>query len=216
MLLGAVAADWTRLSRLLDPAARRELGDTLAELRAATAEGGPDVVRRSAADRAARTVLDGLPPEEADRLRRDGAAQRFTGPPATAVHQGYGALDLTLLVLDGNPMVGPLLGPVRRRLLAEPARPWTEDADPRLIVLSADNGEQRLPLFQFEAADMPWRIVLDVNSLLHADTDPWGVADWWLSPTTWWDGTPADLLGRGRDEELRGAARELAAVAGEG
>ncbi|MEV5320835.1 hypothetical protein AB0K92_24845 [Streptomyces sp. NPDC052687] len=216
MLLGAVAADWTRLSRLLDPAARRELGDALAELRAATAEGGADAGRRSAADRAARTVLDGLPPEEADRLHRDGAAQRFTGPPATAVHQGYGALDLTLLVLDGNPMVGPLLGPVRRRLLAQPSLPWTERADPRLIVLTADDGERRLPLFQFEAADMPWRIVLDVNSLLRAGTDPWGVADWWLSPTTWWADTPADLLGCGRDEELRGAARELAAVAGEG
>ncbi|MEU1667146.1 hypothetical protein ABZ547_26815 [Streptomyces sparsogenes] len=81
--------------------------------------------------------------------------------------------------------------------------------DPCLIALTGEDGRRQVPLFQFEAGTMPWRIVLEVNSLLGADTDPWGVADWWLSRTTWWDGTPASLLGRGRDAELLGAARSL-------
>ncbi|MER6345890.1 hypothetical protein ACWC10_07710 [Streptomyces sp. NPDC001595] len=269
MLLGALAADWPRLSRLLDPGARQELRLRLTELRAATADerpetgadphtdggtgggpdtdggtgrgpdtdggtgGGPDTAQRpdtdpdpdavrraaaarqTAADRAARVVLTALPADEAARLRQDGTAQRFTGPPATAEYQGYGALDLCLLVLDGNPMVGPVLGPVRERLLARPSLPWSADADPRLVVLSGADGRRLLPRFQFEAGSMPWQVVLEINALLRADTDPWGTADWWLSPSPWWDGTPAGLLGHGRDEELRGAARELATAEGE-
>ncbi|WP_328876693.1 hypothetical protein OHT76_34325 [Streptomyces sp. NBC_00287] len=207
MVLAAFAADFARLSRLLDTDAQRTLGATLAELRAA----GPD--REPAAERAARTVLDALPAEEAARLRQDGDPGRYAGPPAAALHEGYAAVDLCMLVLDGNPMVGPVLGPVRERLLAQPALEWWPGAEPLLIVLSGEDGRRRLPLFQFEAGTLPWRIVPEVNSVLGAETDPWGAADWWLSRTTWWDGAPAELLGRGRDAELLGAARALAAVA---
>jgi hypothetical protein len=210
MVLAAFAADWSRLSRLLDPGARQALRERLAELRAA----GGD--REPAADRAARTVLDALPADEAARLRQDGSPGRFAGAPSAALHEGYGTADLCMLVLDGNPMVGPLLGPIRERLLQEPASPWAEDTDPRLIVLSGADGRRRLPLFQFEAGAMPWKVVLEVNSVLRADTDPWGAADWWLSRSAWWDGPPAGLLGRGRDAELLGAARALVAADGEG
>jgi hypothetical protein len=210
MVLAAFAADWNRLSRLLDPAARRALGGQLAELRAAAAD------QQQAAERAARTVLDALPEQEAARLGREGDAARLAGAPSAAVYEGYGAADLCLLVLDGNPMVGPVLSPIRRRLLQEPSSEWTHlGTDRRLIVLSDDDGRRRVPLFQLEAGTMPWQIVLEVNSVLRADVDPWGAADWWLSRTTWWDGTPAGLLGHGRDPELLGAARALAADEGE-
>ncbi|MCX5359755.1 hypothetical protein OG864_13700 [Streptomyces sp. NBC_00124] len=211
MVLAAFAADFGRLSPLLDPGVRRALGDRLAELRAA----GPD--QEPAADRAARTLLDALPAEEAARLRQDGGGQgRFVDASDSAQYEGFAAADLCMLVLDGNPMIGPVLGPVRERLLAQPASQWWRDADPRLIALSGEDGRRRLPLFQFEAGTMPWRIVLEVNTVLRADIDPWGAADWWLSRTTWWDGTPAGLLGRDRDAELLGAAQALAAVDGAG
>lgn len=211
MVLAAFAADWSRLSPLLDPTARRSLGGPLADLRAAGAGR-----RQPAAERAARAVLDALPAEEAARLGRESDATRFTGAPTAAVYEGYDAADLCLLVLDGNPMVGPVLGPVRRRLLQEPSSDWADDVmDRRLIVLSGEDGRRRAPLFQFEAGTMPWQVVLEVNSVLRADIDPWGAADWWLSRTPWWDGTPAGLLGRGRDPELLGAARALVADEGE-
>ncbi|MEV0170075.1 hypothetical protein AB0I00_02950 [Streptomyces sp. NPDC050803] len=205
IVLAAFAADFGRLSRLLGPGARQALDGPLAELRAAGAD------RDAVAERAARAVLDALPAEEAARLRQDGDPGRFAGAPASALYEGFAAADLCMLVLDGNPMVGPVLGPVRERLLAQPALEWWPDADPRLIALSGEDGRRRLPLFQFEAGTMPWRIVPEVNAVLRADADPWGAADWWLSATTWWAGTPAALLGRGRDEELLGAARYLAA-----
>ncbi|MFF7450285.1 MULTISPECIES: hypothetical protein [unclassified Streptomyces] len=211
LVLAGFAADYGRLSRLLDPDARRTLGDRLAELRAAGADQEP------VAERAARTLLDALPAPEAARLRQDGDPGRFAGgAPASVQVEGFAAGDLCLLVLDRNPMVGPLLGPVRERLLAQPMSDWWPEADPRLIVLSGEDGVGRLPRFQFEAGTMPWRIVPEVNTLLRADTDPWGAADWWLSRTTWWDGTPADLLGRGRDAELLGAAEALVAADGTG
>ncbi|WP_308298756.1 hypothetical protein [Streptomyces sp. GESEQ-35] len=211
MLLAAFAADWSRLSRLIGPDARRTLSERLAELRTADAD------HASAADRAARTVLDALPPEEAARLRQDGVGTgRYADPPAADLHGGFGAGDLCMLVLDGNPMVGPVLGPIRERLLREPSSPWTEGTDPRLIALSDEDGRRRVPLFQFEAGTMPWQVVLEVNDILRADTDPWGAADWWLSRTTWWPDPPAELLGRRRDTELLGGARELAAMDGEG
>jgi hypothetical protein len=209
MVLAAAAADWGRLSRLLEPGTRRTLSERLSRLRAE--EGAPD----TAAALAARTLLDALPADESARLQQHGDTGRFTDVAQPQLYEGYTAADLCMLVLDGNPMVGPVLGPVRERLLREPATPWTEGVDPRLITLFGQDGRRRLPLFQFEAGTMPWRIVLEVNSVLRAATDPWGAADWWLSRTTWWDGTPAALLGRGRDAELLGAARELAGPAGE-
>ncbi|MFF7144815.1 hypothetical protein ACFZB5_26930 [Streptomyces nodosus] len=208
-VLAASAADWSRYEHLLDPAAWERLSERLAELRI------PGADRDAAADRAARTLLEALPGDAAVGLRQDADPGRFVGPPSTVLHEGYGAADLCMLVLDGNPMVGPVLGLVRERLLREPALPWSEATDPQLIVLSGEDGRRLVPLFQFEAGTMPWQVVLDINAELSADLDPWGAADWWLSRTTWWDATPAALLGRGRDAELRGAAHALVAIDGE-
>ncbi|WP_329049322.1 hypothetical protein OG873_07755 [Streptomyces violaceus] len=209
-VLAAAAADWQRLSGLLEPGARRTLSERLSRLRAGADASDPPAVLA-----AAQTLLDALPPDESARLQQHGGTGRFTHQPQSEPYEGYAAADLCMLVLDGNPMVGPVLGPVRERLLSAPSTPWSEGADPRLIALSGTDGRRRLPLFQFEAGAMPWRIVLEVNSVLRAATDPWGAADWWLSRTTWWDGTCAALLGRGRDAELLGAARELAGPEGE-
>ena len=58
-VLAACAAQWNSYGTLLGPAATRVLGQRLAELRTA----GED--RDAAADRAARTLLDALPPDAA-------------------------------------------------------------------------------------------------------------------------------------------------------
>ncbi|MFJ9637218.1 hypothetical protein [Streptomyces sp. NPDC101178] len=202
-VLAVGAARWSSYGSLLGSDATRTLGRQLAALRAG--EGDPD----TAADRAARTLLDALPPEIAAALREEGDRTRFSGSPPAVHHQGYSVRDLCLVVVDGNPMIGPFLGPVRERLLSEPAAPWHPGLDPLLIVLSGDDGRRQVPLFQFEVGTMPWRVVLDVNAVLGADSDPWGVADWWLAESTWWRRAPASLLGQGRDAELRGAAAEL-------
>lgn len=216
MMLAAVAADWPRLGPLLGPGAHRALRAPLAEMRAGlrSDDRGAD---RSAADRAVRTVLDALPEQEADRLRGDGSTARFAGTSPSAVHEGYGVMDLCMLVIDGNPMVGPLLGPVRERLLRAPASSprGTGPVDPRLIVLTREYGERQLPAFQFEAGDMPWEVVLEVADVLRADRDPWGAADWWLSANAWTGAPPSSLLGQGRDPELLGAARALTVAGGE-
>ncbi|MFF2658478.1 hypothetical protein ACFVUH_14040 [Kitasatospora sp. NPDC058032] len=215
-LLAGFAASWSRLSPLLDPGARRALVPILAEFR--TVAGADEADARTLAARAVATVLDGLPADEAERLRADAQGARFSDASPDPRHDGYSAADLCLLVVDRNPMVGPLLGPIRERLLAAPAvvRPVWEEIDPRLVVLTGPDGRRRLPAFQFEAALMPWAVVLDVNAALRADADPWGAADWWLSGHSLFGAAPAELLGRGRDAELLGAARALAGLDGEG
>ncbi|MFG2995376.1 hypothetical protein [Streptomyces sp. NPDC048340] len=183
--LSVFAAAWQRLAPLLDQAATALLGAELAALRAL------DPGTR-AADELARhvvkTVLLGLPEDEAAQLRgRYGEGGRFwDGPQEPPGPPGFGWSDLCLLVVDRNPMVGPVLGPVRDRLLREPSLDADrlmdlggEPDDERLIRLTDLAGAARYPAFQFEAAGMPYRAVHDVNLLLEAGSDPWGAAEWW-------------------------------------
>lgn len=83
---------------------------------------------------------------------------------------------------------------------------------PGLIRLHRPDGQVSLPAFQFTREGEPKPLVLRINQLLGADTDPWGVADWWLCPNIWLAGTPADLLGTLDDHVLVAAA--VAAVEG--
>lgn len=99
-------------------------------------------------------------------------------------------------------------------VLAEPALSAAEvssmaqDPDATgLIRLDRADGEVRLPAFQFGADGVPVPIVRAINALLHADDDPWGVADWWLGKNSWLDAAPADLIGGGHDDQLLLAAR---------
>jgi hypothetical protein len=103
----------------------------------------------------------------------------------------------------------------KARLLAAPALSPAQlrgrGGDPEqthLIRLKSGDGV-RLPVFQFDVAGRPLRLVLAVNRLLEADADPWGVADWWLGRNAWLDATPADLIGRVADEVLLATARAI-------
>ncbi|HEU5030427.1 MAG TPA: hypothetical protein VFV01_36330, partial [Spirillospora sp.] len=100
-------------------------------------------------------------------------------------------------------------------LLAVPMVSWREarDRDPGpggapLIRLGPDGA----PAFQFDAAGRPVPVVLEINRLLGADTDPWGAADWWLGANAWLAGVPAALLGDVDDRVLVLAARAELAV----
>jgi hypothetical protein len=104
---------------------------------------------------------------------------------------------------------------VRRRLAAVPAYGPEDVADPaapELIRLRVD-GRVRLPRFQFGADRSADRVVLEVNRLLDAEHDPWGVASWWLDRHAWLRGKPVDLLDGTPEQRLRVAAAAAAEVA---
>ncbi|MDF5757504.1 hypothetical protein [Spongiactinospora sp. TRM90649] len=101
-------------------------------------------------------------------------------------------------------------------LLAEPGYTPQEvrdlGGDPErtgLLRLPLPGGGHRLPAFQFgERGEVP-AVVLVINELLRADTDPWGVADWWMCGNSWLDAVPAGLVGTVPDGELVAAARAV-------
>ncbi|WP_255953744.1 hypothetical protein [Streptomyces odontomachi] len=210
LALAAAAAGWDRIAPRLE--ANPGIRDRLAALLTAYRDGdSPDEAAAEAARLLGRTL-----PGEFDH----GPSARFVpagsgGVEAPSVH-GFVAEDLAVLVVDGHRMVGPTLGAIRDRLLAEPAaRPEAVRArgqDPcrsDLIRLPGPGGRQHVPLFQFDDDLRPRPVVLDVNRLLGADQDPWGVADWWLSANAWLGVAPARLLGAGQDGRLLDTARLL-------
>lgn len=214
-VLAAAAAFWDHIADRLDQPLRDRLAALLGVVRG---RGEDESVRRDAADRAAWLLRERLPEEFGAAGEARLAAD--AGPDAAAEggvgYQGFRVEDLAVLLIDGHRMVGPVLGPVRERLLAAPAL----DADavlrhggnpfaPELIRLPGAGGLPRLPRFQFSEDTMPWLIVLEVNTLLEADRDPWGAADWWLSDNAWLGTRPAALLGTGRDRQLADTARFL-------
>ncbi len=201
-VLAAAAAEWDAVEPLLSPRARQALAAALRRLR------GTPAGREAAARDAARLLTDAMPDAEGGRL--------VAAAPQTASSAGFRAEDLAALVLDRTRMVGPVLGPVRERLLAVPALSdevvIRQGGDPYaagLIRLTGEGGAVRLPRFQFSEDALPWLVVLEVNELLAAGEDPWGVADWWLSDNAWLAAPPASLLGTGRDHELVAVAHAL-------
>ncbi|MEV6423803.1 hypothetical protein [Streptomyces sp. NPDC051662] len=223
-VLAAVAADWGRLG----PYLRSSTGATTGTGDAAGAANGLSSALRSlrsmerqapgrtaAAGETARFLLALLPPAEAERLVA-GHPDRLAGTLEEETYAGFSAADLAFLLLDDNPMVGPLLGPVRERLLSYPMLDdWAAEAHARthgLIRLRGESGARgvdRIPSFQFGDAVTPWPVVVAVNGLLDSARDPWGAADWWLSANGYLGVAPVELLGSGRDGQLVGTARYL-------
>lgn len=103
-----------------------------------------------------------------------------------------------------------LLADAQRQLLAAPSHLPGEVADgygAGLVRLTTPDGTTRLPAFQFDREGRARPLVLLVNSLLDADGDPWGAADWWLGGNAWLGAAPANLIGAGRDDDLVAAAQ---------
>ncbi|HTP30409.1 MAG TPA: hypothetical protein VMK12_32725 [Anaeromyxobacteraceae bacterium] len=63
------------------------------------------------------------------------------------------------------------------------------------------------PQFQFDVArGHVFTVVADVNRLLGAADDPWGVASWWLTTNLRAGASPRQLLAGGKYDELRSLA----------
>lgn len=212
VVLAAAAAGWDLVADRLGEETRARLAALLAVVRD-TRRGAP--ARGAAADEAAGLLRERLP-EEFGTAAHGRLVAVPTAPGGHPTVQGFAPEDLAVLLNDGHRMVGPVLGPVRERLLAEPAldaetvlRRGGDAFSPDLIRLPGPGGRPRLPSFQFSEDALPWLVVLEVNALLAAGRDPWGAADWWLSANSWLGTSPARLLGTGDDRRLADTARFL-------
>lgn len=74
-----------------------------------------------------------------------------------------------------------------------------------LVRLPRPDRAVQYPAFQFTPAGTPWMVVQELNKVLNAASDPWGVTCWWADPHERLGASPADLLGQGRDDLLRQA-----------
>jgi hypothetical protein len=92
----------------------------------------------------------------------------------------------------------------------EVSRAGVDPALTGLIRLNRGKGV-RFPRFQFRSDGSPAPVVLEVNRLLDADHDPWGVTDWWVGAHAWLGLAPIELI-----DSAGGYARLLAAAAAEG
>jgi hypothetical protein len=150
-------------------------------------------------------------------LRRDllavaGLAMTQTPPAGPDDGHDDGATQVTA----GDETPEDILAEVTDLLLRVPAltedevrRRGADPADPGLIRLDHPSGAQQWPSFQFAPDGGPLPIVQAVNTMLGAETDPLGVADWWLGVNAWLDGRPGDLIGDVPDELLLRAARAV-------
>jgi hypothetical protein len=109
-----------------------------------------------------------------------------------------------------------ILAAVTDRLLRAPALTEEEvrlrgadPADPALLRLDRPGGGRQWPSFQFGPDGAPLRVVQIVNTMLGAEADPLGVADWWLGANPWLDGQPSDLIGHIPDELVLRAAHAV-------
>jgi hypothetical protein len=100
------------------------------------------------------------------------------------------------------------------RLAAVPAYSPSEIVDaggdparPELIRLRV-GGQVRLPRFQFAPNGSAREAVCEVNRILDAENDPWGVVSWWLDRHAWLDGVPVEFIEGGeRQRRLVAAAQ---------
>lgn len=80
-----------------------------------------------------------------------------------------------------------------------------------MLVLNRE-GDRVAPVFQFDHHRRLLTFAAEVNELLGADDDPWGVASWWLTPHAALHGIPADELRIGAQELVLAAAHAAGAI----
>ena len=108
---------------------------------------------------------------------------------------------------------------VARRLGAKPSNREKVNSLRRrslLLGLPRDGGSRYLyPAFQIDAERLTLHPeVREVNQLLEAASDPWGVASWWISSNARLGGNPKDFIGTPEAESIVQAARALIEPAG--
>ncbi len=224
-LLRAIAQHWDEILA----AASEEQRDRLRALVAGTAEPDPAEARAALADE----LLDVLPPDHpVIQILRVGVmySAGVEDPPVTELADWL--LWLSELVLPAGesawnqvrstpgepraeqsepPLADDFSRRVKARLLSLPSvatgdAGYFDSAASHLIRLARPDRSWQVPSFQFAEAGLPWPIVQEVNELLDAAADPWGVTCWWVDPHERLNAAPAELLGTGQDQLLRRAA----------
>jgi hypothetical protein len=141
------------------------------------------------------------------------------------VRYGSAPADLEPVLLDlrqavreywpGGPDPDEMLRQAKERLLgaamysAGDVRAQGQDPGAAGLIRLRRDGDVLLPAFQFDRAGVPLPVVVEVNRILRADTDPWGVADWWLGRDPWLGAVPSALIGQVPDATLVSAARAV-------
>ncbi|GII61460.1 hypothetical protein Skr01_15450 [Sphaerisporangium krabiense] len=202
-VLTALADHWDDVHERLAPERSRALDALAADLAAATT----DRARRGVRQRLIDELRHSLPVDHPVREAIVRGSRATTGTPVEW-HAAVDRLTETFVQRDARL--------ARLDLLAEPGHTPDEvrgmgadPATPGLLRLPLPEGGHRLPAFQFTAEGRPHAVVLAVNELLGAATDPWGVADWWCRPNSRLDAVPAALLGVVPDGDLYTAARAV-------
>jgi hypothetical protein len=221
LVMRAIAGHWDSVESQLTAEAARRFRTLVGQFIAAgaTADG-----RLDAADELTDMLAVALP---ADHPVRRAIADPTSSRSGLAVAPAEDQALIEELRQLLEPEMAALLGPsgllppeeiaqdTMGRLLAAPAlsvadlRRQGGDPDQEHLIRLQDRDGLRFPVFQFDAAGRPFRLVLDINALLDADADPWGVADWWLGRNSWLSRTPAESIGLIADEVLLASARAL-------
>ena len=225
--MASLTEHWDDVIARLDAARGQELRDLIAGI------GGED--HTGAVIRITQLLVAELPPEHpVRRALAKGYLYTRARPDWPALRQDL--LAVAVAVVAETPTAGPDNGPddspgpatdgdetpegilaeVTGRLLRAPAlteeevrRRGGDPADPGLLRLDRPDGGRQWPSFQFAPDGGPLSVVRTVNTMLGAETDPLGVADWWLGANPWLDGRPSDLIGDVPDEILLRAARAV-------
>lgn len=213
-IVRALAIHWDSVASRLDPDAKEQLVSALRQIASPTAS------REDVFD-ATEYLLELLPsvlPADHPVRKAIIASSGDRSSPVAAIEDDLLMEELRRILDEAatkRPASDNILDDAVTRLLSVPALTQEQlvaaKNDPamrRLIRLPAHSGT-KFPAFQFDDLGRPLRLVLSINELLDADTDPWGAADWWLGPHAWLDGSPADLLGRVPDHVLLAAVRAM-------
>lgn len=75
------------------------------------------------------------------------------------------------------------------------------------VVVLDRGGERVVPAFQLGAEHQVLEGIAEINHMLGASEDPWGVASWWLSPHATLRAIPADVIRLGFSDDVVAAAR---------
>ena len=227
-VLRAVADYWDDIRRYADPRQAQRLTDLIG----GTAEPDADEARAALEDE----LLDILPPDHpvsqllrsgtmldsglserpedvlADDLRR---LSRLVSAASPAVTAAAAAVSAAVPPTAAGAPGGDFDRRVQARLLAlsslsaDAPRRRAVAPDPWLIRLPRPDGTAQLPAFQFGPSGALWPVVREINEMLNAAGDPWGVACWWVDPHGRLDAAPAALLGQGEDVLLRLVAKTV-------
>jgi hypothetical protein len=214
-LVRAVVADWPTVLAALDPADQDELVALVAEI--GTRE--PTQARLALEDLLIRADL---PREHPVTLVFRGAV-RNTGTASidspeqidAALRWLAASLSPEFVAATSIPSEPVTRTTVVNRIAAIAAYGPEEIAEPtppELIRLRI-GGAVRLPRFQFGADGRPDAVVLEVNRVLDAEHDPWGVAGWWLDRHSWLLGAPIELVDGTADDRRRVVVAAAAEVA---